>query len=97
MTHSWMATLDAFESHLDAQSELVEDGRYDEVVAFAPPAGLPAMPRPLVNRASELLARAHALTERAGAIRDETARRLAQSRRPAFAQRPVSAYVDHQA
>ena len=92
-----MATLDAFECHLNVQAALVENGRYDEVVGFTPPEDLPAMPRPLVSRASELLSRAQTLTQRAVAIREETARRLGQSRHPTFAERAVPAYVDHQA
>ena len=36
---SWLATLDAFDQHLDLQSRLVDEGRYAEVVAFQPPAG----------------------------------------------------------
>jgi hypothetical protein len=97
MRQSWMTTLDAFESHLDVQAELVREGRYDEVAAFVPPADLPAMPRVLVNRASELLGRAQGLTEWAGRLYDDASRRLAQSRRPAVEQRPVSLYVDQQA
>ena len=95
--HSWMTTLDAFERHLNVQADLVENGRYDEVVAFTPPPDLPTMPRPLVARASELLARAQTLTAHAVAVRDETARRLAQSRRPAFTQRTFPVYVDQRA
>jgi hypothetical protein len=97
MMRNWMATLDAFESHLDVQAELMENGRYDEVVEFTPPADLPAMPRPLVTRASELLDRARAMTDQAGAIRDEIGGKLAQSRRPVFAQHAVPVYIDQQA
>ena len=97
MTPSWSATLDAFESHLNVQAQRVESGRYDEVVEFTPPADLPAMPRPLLARASELLGRAQSLTEQARAIRNDTGRKLAQSRRPLFAQGAAPAYVDHQA
>jgi hypothetical protein len=98
MTASWNTTLDAFDSHLDLQAELVERGRYDEIAAFAPPSDLPALPRVLAARAAELLIRAQALTERAGVIRDRTSRQLAQSqsRPPVFAQRPVPVYVDQQ-
>jgi len=97
MTPNWMTTLDAFDSHLDVQTELVREGRYDEIAAFVPPSGLPALPGPLAARAAELLIRAQALTERAGVIRDHTAQRLTQPRRPTFTQRSVPAYVDRQA
>lgn len=97
MTPSWLATLDAFGHHLDAQGALVGDGRYDEVVAFEPPAGLPPMPRVLVSRASELLGRAQALSDQAATMRDETAHRLTQARHPAFARPDVAAYVDQRA
>lgn len=94
MTTSWLTTLDAFERHLDAQSELVRDGRYDEVVPFAPPLGLPTLPRALVARALGLLDRAQALPERAAALRDETMERLGRSSHLAFARPPVTAHVD---
>lgn len=94
MTPSWPATLDAFGHHLDVQGALVGDGRYDEVVAFEPPAGLPPIPRVLAARASELLGRAQALSDLAATMRDETAQRLTRSRRPAFARPHVTAYFD---
>lgn len=94
MRPTWLSTLDAFEGHLDVQSELIKDGRYDEVVAFAPPSGLPSLPKVLVTRASELLNRALDLTERAGALRDDTVKHLARSRHTAFARHPVPAYID---
>jgi hypothetical protein len=97
MTNSWMTTLDAFESHLDVQAGLIENGRYNEVVEFTPPADLPVMPRPLVSRASQLLSRAQTLTEQARATRDEIGQKLAHSPRPVFAQRAAPVYVDHQA
>ena len=94
MTPTWLTTLEALDSHLDVQAELMQNGWYDEVAAFAPPADLPALPRALMIRASELLGRAQALTEQAAAMRDDTVKRLAQPPRPPFARRPVSAYVD---
>jgi hypothetical protein len=94
MNTGWMATLDAFERHMDLQVTLVEQGRYDEVVAFDPPPGLPALPAVLVARASELVSRAQALTRRAGSIRDDTARRLAGTRHQAFVQHHVPVYFD---
>lgn len=97
MRPTWLSTLDAFEGHLDVQAELIKDGRYDEVVAFAPPAGLPSLPKVLITRASELLNRAQDLTERAGALRDDTVGALARSRHLAFARRPASAFIDQQA
>lgn len=97
MTPNWLTTLDAFESHLDLQTEMVNSGLYDEVATFAPPAGLPALPRVLASRASELLRRGQALSARVVAIRDDTSRLLAQSRTPTFAERPVAAYVDQRA
>jgi hypothetical protein len=97
MTPNWLSTLDAFESHLDLQTEMVQSGQYGEVEAFAPPTDLPALPRVLVSRASVLLHRAQALSVRVGAIRDDTSRLLAQSRNPTFADRPVAAYVDQRA
>ena len=51
MNSSWLTTLDAFEAHLDQQSLLVDEGRYDEVVAFEPPRDLAALPRVFVARA----------------------------------------------
>jgi len=65
MTPTWLTTLEALDSHLDVQAELMQNGWYDEVAAFAPPADLPALPRALMIRASELLGRAQALTEQA--------------------------------
>jgi hypothetical protein len=97
MTTSWRTTLDAFECHLDTQTQLVDQGRYDEVVAFAPLEDLPGLPKALVARASELLARAQALLERGIGLRDDTMRLLAAPRRLPFHQPPVSAYVDQQA
>jgi len=97
MTPTWLSTLDALKGHLEVQAELIENGRYDEVVAFAPPADLPALPNVLVARASELLDRAQVLTERASAIRDDTLRRLAQPRHMPFAQRSLPAYIDQRA
>lgn len=98
-TPTWLTTLKALECHLDGQAELIEDGRYDEVAAFASPVGLPTLPRALVTRASELLDRAQALTDQGAALREDTLRRLAepQPRRPAFAGPPVPAYVDQRA
>jgi hypothetical protein len=93
---NWLTTLDAFDCHLDAQTELVEAGRYDEVVAFDPSADLPPLPQDLVARVSALLDRAQALTERAGGLRDDTGKRLARSGRLAFAQRHIAVYVDQQ-
>ncbi len=94
MTSTWPNALDAFERHLDLQTVLLTDGRYDEVVAFAPHADLPPLPWAFVVRASGLLDRAQTLTDGASAMRDETVKLLAESPRPAFARRPVSAYVD---
>lgn len=96
MTSSWPTALDAFERHLDLQSVLLNDGRYDEVVAFAPHSDLPPLPWVFVVRASGLLDRAQALVEQAGAMRDETGKRLAQPRRLTFPGPPVPAYVDQQ-
>jgi hypothetical protein len=96
MTTSWRTTLDAFECHLDTQTQLVDQGRYDEVVAFAPLEDLPGLPKALVTRASELLARAQALIERGSALREGTMHMLAKPRRMPFHQPPVSAYVDQQ-
>lgn len=96
-TGTWLTTLEALESHLAIQAELIEEGRYAEVAAFAPPSGLPTLPRALVTRVSELLGRAQALTDQVAALREDTLRRLAQPRRLAFARRPVSAYVDQRA
>ena len=96
-TPTWLTTLEALERHLDVQAALIEDGRYAEVVAFAPPADLPALPRVLAARAAELLDRAQALIDQGAALRADTMRRLAEPRRPAFATRPVSAYVDQSA
>ena len=64
MNSSWLSTLDAFDRHLRLQAQLVDEGRYDEVVAFEPPADLPALPRVFVARAVELHDRAQALSER---------------------------------
>ena len=97
MTPTWLATLDALKAHLDIQSELIEDGRYDEVAAFTPPADLPALPNILVARALDLLERAQALSELASALRDDTLGRLARSPHRSFTQRPISVYVDQQA
>ena len=97
MNPTWPAALDAFERHLDLQNVLLDAGRYDEVVAFAPHADLPPLPWVFVVRASGLLDRAQALVERAGAMRDDTRKRLAQPRRLAFAGLPVPGYVDQQA
>jgi len=97
MTTGWLAALDAFGSHLEVQSALVEQGRYDDVVPFAQPADLPAMPQALALRALELVDRARDLTDLVGAIRDDTARRLARSRHPAFTRSPATAYIDQRA
>ena len=94
MTPTWPNALDDFERHLALQCVLLEDGRYDEVVAFAPHADLPPLPWAFVVRASGLLDRAQGLFERAGAMRDDTGRQLAQPRRLRFAMRPVSGYLD---
>jgi len=91
---TWANALDAFERHLDLQCVLLEEGRYDEVVAFAPHADLPPLPWTFVARAQGLLDRAQGLLERAGAMRADTGRQLAQPRRLAFAVRPVSGYLD---
>lgn len=96
-TGTWLSTLEALESHLATQAELIEGGRYAEVAAFAPPSGLPTLPGALVTRVSELLGRAQALTDQVAALREDTLRRLAQPRRLAVARRPVSAYVDQRA
>ena len=97
MTSGWPDALDAFGSHLEVQTALVEQGRYDEVVPFAQPADLPDMPKELVLRALELVDRARDLTDLAGAIRDDTAQRLARSRHTAFSRSAATAYVDQQA
>jgi|GEM_PF-6774033 len=94
---TWLTTLEALERHLEVQAALIEDGRYAEVVAFAPPTELPALPRVLAARVSGLLARAQALTDQGAALRADTMRRLAQPRRHAFTTRPFSAYVDQSA
>lgn len=94
MTPTWPNALDDFERHLDLQCVLLEDGRYDEVVAFAPHADLPPLPWAFVVRATELLDRAQALTDQGAALRDDAGRQLAQPRRLAFAVRPVSGYLD---
>jgi len=96
-TPTWLTTLEALAHHLDVQAALIEEGRYAEVVAFAPPADLPPLPRVLAARATDLLGRAQALTDQGAALRADTMRRLAQPRRIAFATRPVSAYVDQSA
>jgi hypothetical protein len=97
MTYTWLTTLEALEHHMALQGRLIEDGRYDEVVAFTPPAELPALPRALMARASELLDRAHALTDQGAALRADTLKRLAKPRHLAFARRPVPVYVDSRA
>lgn len=97
MTGTWLTTLEALDGHLNVQAELIENGWYDEVSAFAPPADLPDLPRALMIRASELLDRAQALTDQAAAMRDDAVKRLAQPPRLAFARRPVAAYVDQRA
>lgn len=97
MTPSWLATLDAFEGHLDVQAVLIEDGLYDEVAAFAAPSDLPLLPRVLAARASDLLLRAQALTERARTLCDDTQRGLDRSRQLTVTQRPIPVYVDQQA
>jgi hypothetical protein len=97
MKPDWLTTLDAFDCHLDAQTQLVEAGRYDEIVAFDPSPELPPLPWALVARVSGLLDRAQALTELAGGMRDDAGKRLAKSGRLAFAQRHIAVYVDQQA
>ena len=97
MTPTWLTTLEALECHLDVQAELIENGWYDQVAAFAPPADLPPLPRALMARACELLDRAQALTVQASALRDNTLKRLARPSRVAGARRPVAAYVDQRA
>ena len=93
---SWLSTLDAFERHLDLQSRLVDEGRYDEVVAFEPPAG-PARAAEGVHRPRRGAAGAGRRRWRAGSaeLRDRDA---AASRRTAPAgssPRPrASAYLD---
>lgn len=94
MNSSWLATLDAFDRHLDLQSQLVDEGRYAEVVAFQPPADLPELPRVFVTRAAELLERAQALADRVADLRDETQQRRGAPRRPSFALPASSAYLD---
>ena len=96
-TGTWLTTLEALESHLGIQAELIENGRYAEVVPFAPPSDLPTLPRVLAARATDLLDRAQALIDQGAALRVDTMSRLAQPRRLAFATRPVSAYVDQSA
>jgi len=94
MNSSWLSTLDAFERHLRLQSQLVDEGRYDEVVAFQPPADLPALPRVFVPRAAELHDRAQALSERVLELRDRARQRRVVPRRPAHATQGASAYLD---
>jgi hypothetical protein len=94
---SWLATLDAFEAHLALQSRLVDEGRYDEVVAFEPPRDLVALPRVFIARATELLQRAEALEARVDDLRVETReRRVPRRRFPSLSHTP-SAYVDQRA
>ena len=97
MRMNWPATLDAFESHLDAQVKLFENGRYGEVVAFAPPAGLPTMPTVLQARAMALLERSHSLTAQVSELRDQTGRILGGSRRAPIARHSVPSFVDQRA
>ena len=96
-TPTWLTTLEALEHHLDVQAELIEQGRYGEVVAFVPPADLPILPRVLAARAAELLDRVQALTDQGAELRADTLRRLAQPPRVAFGRRAVAAYVDQRA
>ena len=93
-TPTWLTTLEALEHHLDVQAELIEKGRYAEVVAFVPPADLPVLPRVLAARAAELLNRVQALTDQGAELRAVTLKRLAEPRRPASHRRTVSVYVD---
>ncbi len=94
MNSSWLSTLDAFDRHLRLQAQLVDEGRYDEVVAFEPPADLPALPRVFVARAVELHDRAQALSERVRELRDRARQRRVVPRRPAHAMPAASAYLD---
>jgi hypothetical protein len=91
---SWLTTLDAFEAHLDQQSLLVDEGRYDEVVAFEPPRDLAALPRVFVARATDLLERAEALSARVADLRDEMQQRRVPRRRPPAPSHTPSAYLD---
>jgi hypothetical protein len=91
---SWLTTLDAFDAHLDRQSRLVDEGRYDEVVAFEPPRDLAALPRVFVARAAELLERAEALSARVADLRDEMRHRRVPRRRPPAPSHTPSAYLD---
>ena len=94
MNSSWLSTLDAFERHLGLQARLVDEGRYDEVVAFEPPSDLPALPRVFVPRAVELHDSAQALSERVLELRDGARQRRVVPRRPAQATPGASAYLD---
>jgi hypothetical protein len=94
MNSSWLSTLDAFERHLGLQAQLVDEGRYDEVVAFEPPADLPPLPRVFVAQAMELHDRAAALSERVRELRDRARQRRVVPRRPAHATPGASAYLD---
>ena len=94
MNSSWLSTLDAFERHLRLQSQLVDEGRYDEVVAFEQPSDLPALPTVFVPRAVELHDSAQALSERVLELRDRARQRRVVPRRPAQAAPGASAYVD---
>jgi hypothetical protein len=93
----WLVTLEVLQRHLDLQAGLIEQGRYDEVLAFTPPADLPTLPPGLVTRASELLSSAQALTDRAVGMRDDTGKLLSQPYRLPLIRRPHSAYVDQRA
>jgi hypothetical protein len=97
MTAGWPTTLDALERHLDRQARLVQEGRYDEVAAFDPPADLPPLPHTLAARAGELIGRSQALTELGVGLRIETSTQLARRGRRTSARRPVSAYIDQRA
>jgi uncharacterized protein YfaS (alpha-2-macroglobulin family) len=94
---SWLSTLDAFEQHLALQSRLVDQGRYDEVVAFDPRSDLPALPRVFVPRAMELHERAEALTQRVAELREQAQQRRVAPRRPVHAAPAASAYLDQRA
>ena len=94
MNSSWLATLDAFDQHLDLQSRLVDEGQYAEVVAFQPPTDLPPLPRVFITRAAELLERAQALADRVADLREETQQRRVAPRRRSFAMPAASAYLD---
>jgi hypothetical protein len=94
MNSSWLSTLEAFERHLGLQAQLVDEGRYDEVVAFEPPPDLPALPRVFIARAMELHDSAEALSERVRELRDRARQRRVVPRRPAHATPGASAYLD---